>query len=425
MRDRGSVRIAGLLAVACVLMSGLMPAAEAKESVKDALTGGKVDVDLRYRYEYVDQEHFGPITEVAKASTLRLRLGYTTGQYYGLFVMAEFNGIWVIGSEQYNSTANGLTQYPVVPDPDGDELNQGYLGYRPLDMMTFRLGRQRIQLDNDRWVGNVGWRQNEQTYDAFSGWFDFSDEFALFVGYLGNVNRVFGDTNPNPALAETNLDAPLLNLSYEFPLGKLTGYGYFMELIDSPQASTRTTGIRFTGSHPFGDKVKLLYTGEYADQSPYKDGASANNSSYGFAELGVDFNAVTLKAGYELLGGDGVYATQTILATGHAFNGWADQFLVTPLTGLQDAYVSAAATLKGIRLLGVYHDFAPDTGSGAYGTEVDLQITRGFGKMYSVGAKFASYAADAGTPTITFPGAAAPKPNVDVVKAWVWLGLKF
>ena len=157
----------------------------------------------------------------------------------------------------------------------------------------------------------------------------------------------------------------------------------------------------------------------------FSTGASTNDGSYGFAELGVGIKTVTLKVGYELLGGDGVYATQTILATGHAFNGWADQFLITPLNGLEDTYLSAAATLKGIKLLGVYHSFAPDTGSGDYGTELDLQITKDFGKMYSVGAKFASYAADAGTPTISFPGAAMPRPNVDVVKAWAWLGLNF
>jgi hypothetical protein len=408
--------------MALVLLPGLVSVTVAGDSVKDALTKGKVNVDLRYRYEVVDQEDF---TNDAQASTLRLRLGYTTGLYYGVFAMAEFDGIWVIGSERYNSTANELIEFPVVADPEGEELNQGYLGYRSLDMMTFKLGRQRIKLDNDRFIGNVGWRQNEQTYDALSGWFGFSDEFALFVGYIGNTNRVFGEDHPDQARADLNLDAPVLNISYDFPIGKLTGYGYFLEFVEAPMASNKSIGGRFTGSHAFTDKLKLLYTGEYADQSPWKDGASTNNASYSVVELGVGIKAVTLKAGYELLGGDGVYAFQTPLATGHAFNGWADLFLVTPLSGLEDTYFSAAATLKGIKLLGVYHSFAADTGSDDYGTEIDLRITKGFGKMYSVGAKYASYSADSGTGTIDFPGAAMPRPNVDVDKFWVWLGLKY
>jgi hypothetical protein len=369
MRDRRSAHAVHLFAVAALLSADLVTPAAA-ETVKDALTQGTVDVDLRYRYEFVDQDSPGT-PEDAKASTLRLRLGYTTGLYYGLFAMAELEGIWVIGSEQYKSTANGLTQYPVVADPEGEELNQGFLGYRPLDTMTFKLGRQRIKLDNDRFIGNVGWRQNEQTYDAFSGWFDCSDEFALFAGFIGNTNRVFGEDHPDLGRAELNLDAPVLNISCVLPLGKLTGYGDFLE----------------------------------------------------FVELGVGIEAVTLKAGYELLGGDGVYAFETPLATGHSFNGWADQFLVTPLAGQEDIHVSAAATLKRIDLLGVYHSFAPDTGSGDYGMELDLQITRGFGKMYSVGAKYAGYSADSGTPTIAFPGSVLA--NVDVEKIWVWLGPAF
>jgi hypothetical protein len=291
-------------------------------------------------------------------------------------------------------------------------------------MMTFKLGRQRIKLDNDRFIGNVGWRQNEQTYDAFSGQFNFSDEFALFVGYIGNTNRIFGEDHPDQARADLNTDAPLLNISYVFPAGKLIGYGYFLEFVDAPIVSNKSIGGRFTGSHAFTDKVKLLYTGEYADQSPWRDGLPTNNAEYGLAELGVGIKAVTLKAGYELLGGDGVYSFQTPLATGHAFNGWTDIFLVTPLNGLADSYFSAAATLKGIKLLGVYHSFSPDTGTGDYGTEINLQITKRLYKMYSVGAKYANYSADASTPAFSLPGAIV-RPNVDVKKFWVWLGLKF
>ena len=42
---------------------------------------------------------------------------------------------------------------------------------------------------------------------------------------------------------------------------------------------------------------------------------------------------------------------QTPLATLHKFNGWADLFLTTPNTGLQDLYLGAAYKFDGVKLL--------------------------------------------------------------------------
>ena len=74
----------------------------------------------------------------------------------------------MVGNELYNSTRNGITDRPVVADPTGTDVNQALILYRGIDSTLIRAGRQRINLDNQRFVGAVGWRQNDQTYDGIS-----------------------------------------------------------------------------------------------------------------------------------------------------------------------------------------------------------------------------------------------------------------
>jgi hypothetical protein len=67
----------------------------------------------------------------------------------------------------FNSGANGHGARPQVIDPPGIELNQLWLGWKGT-RANIALGRQRLLFDNQRWVGNSGWRQNEQTFDALA-----------------------------------------------------------------------------------------------------------------------------------------------------------------------------------------------------------------------------------------------------------------
>ena len=395
------------VALAANFLSGLLFPVFAEEPLREALTRGEASVDLRYRFERVDQDGF---SRNAEASTLRLRLGYTTGTYHGFLVSADFEETTVIGAELYNSTSNGLAEFPVVADPKDTEINQAYLGFTGLKGTTFKLGRQRIALDNHRFVGNVGWRQNEQTFDAFSVRADVTEKISFFYSHINNANRVFGESNPTPALANLNLFADLANVSLQFQVGTLTAYVYLLEMEDSPASSHRNVGLRFSGRHPLSDRFKLLYTAEYTDQSDYEDGAPTNSATYQFIELGMGAESFSAKLGYEELGGDGTYGFSTPLATLHAFNGWADKFLATPLAGLKDLYLSVAADLWGFKLAGVYHVFGADQGGADYGSELDVLVSRTFKKIYSANIKYASYDAD------TF--------SADTDKLWITLRLK-
>ena len=67
---------------------------------------GNTAVQLRYRYEYVDQDK---TAHPANASTLKSRLTWNSGVVNGYKGLVEVDNVSVIGAERYNSTVNGLT----------------------------------------------------------------------------------------------------------------------------------------------------------------------------------------------------------------------------------------------------------------------------------------------------------------------------
>lgn len=368
----------GLAALAVLPQAG-----HAAATVGESLTGGKVSLDVRYRYEHVAQDN---ALEDANASTVRSRLGYATDPYRGVGAFLEFENVSLVGDENYNSSVNGKTQYATVVDPKGSEVNQAYLAYDGLPATVLKYGRQRLLLDNHRFVGNVGWRQNEQTFDAFSVVNKSLPKTAITYAHLANVNRITG--------TDVDMSSDLLNVNYSgFAAGTLAAYAYLLDYTTAVAQSTQTYGLRFSGASKLSDEAKLLYTAEYAQQSDYGDTSVRFDLNYLFAELGGSLRGVSAKLGYEVLEGDGSNAVQTPLATLHAFNGWADQFLVTPAAGLEDVYLSVGGTAMGIDLLGVYHDYSANQGSGDYGTEWNFQAMKKINKIYTVGAKYAGYRA--------------------------------
>jgi len=380
-------RLSASAASVALCLSGLtLPLnGHAAMTLTEALTGGKANMDIRLRYESVEQNN---ALEDASATTVRTRLGYTTAEYKDFSASAEMESISALADEEYNSTSNGKGTYSVIADPTGAEMNQVNLSYTGVSDTVLKWGRQRVILDNARFVGNVGWRQNEQTLDAFAVINNSLPETKTTYAYVYNVNGI--------TAGDTNVEAHVLNLAYSgLSIGKLSGYGYFLDFVDTPNVSQKTLGLRFTGAKAVNDSVKLLYSAEYATQSDYKDGAATIDADYLLGELGASLNGITTKLSYEVLGGDGTYGFSTPLATKHAFNGWSDQFLATPADGLTDFYITISGKVTGAKWMLVYHDFSSDQGSTDYGTETDFLLAKKFGKNYSALLKYASYSADA------------------------------
>ena len=373
--------------------------AEERVSFFEALTQGKPSLDSRLRMENVDDAAFA---EDAHALTWRNRLGYRAAPWQGFSFFAELEDVRAL-NEDYNSTANARTRFPIVADPEGSEWNQAGIawdsGLNANGSATqVVLGRQRVVLDNQRFFGNVGWRQNEQTFDAFTATQTIQTSTTFKYAYLDKVHRVFGQHHPNPLSAQFNLSGHLLNLSHVLGAGTLTGYGYLIENQDLPLSSARSIGARFSGTKVLSDPYKLLYTLEFARQDDWRDGAANIGASYRLLELGLAHGPLTAKIAQEVLGGNGRSAFQTPFATLHAFNGWDDKFLTTPLNGLVDSYVSVAGAAGTAQWVMAYHQFDADTTSASqskdYGSEWNASISVPFKQRFSAIAKFARYDAE-------------------------------
>src|SRR5688572_1093297 len=189
----------------------------------DFVTGAKPILDTRLRFEDVGQDG---LSQTAEAVTLRARLGFESGNVADTALLVEGEFVRPI-VEDYNSTINGSVVYPVIADPRSSELNRLQLTNTSLPFTTVTLGRQRILLDDHRFVGDVGWRQNEQTFDAIRIVNKSVPHLTVDLTYLDQVNRVFGRES---AQGRYYGDSVLANASYEMTPGKLTAFAYRVDI---------------------------------------------------------------------------------------------------------------------------------------------------------------------------------------------------
>ena len=299
-----------LLAAACLLALAA-PAAQA-----DTDSPLQLEWNARLRHEQVDNAAYA---RDARADTLRLRLGLRADFGGGWNGFVEGAGVASAG-DAYNSGANGRSQYPAIADPAGAELSQAWLGWKHTNFAA-SAGRQRIVLDNQRWVGDSGWRQHMQTFDAVSLQWKPTVDWTLNYAWLDRVHRVAGRKALNPLARERRLDTHLLNAAFQHGNQQWVGYAYLHEDRDVRTASTATWGARWVGK-PAGDG--LGWQLEAARQSDYANNPQRFTHTYWLIEPAWTQFGVTGKLGWEHLGGDGRTALQTPLATLHAFNGWDD-----------------------------------------------------------------------------------------------------
>jgi len=422
-RDSGDGRTAAVLvltlAVGIATVAPTSVAASFAEQVADTFKNGEFDVNFRYRYEFVDQDSNG--RRDANASTLRTRFVYKTAKWNDFDVTINMDDLRPIVASNFNDTRNGKTQYQTVADPQGTDLNIAAVTYSGLKNTQIIIGRQRITRGDHRFIGNVGWRQNEQTYDALSANYR-DDEFTASYAYIDGVKRIFGPEDGAPA-ASLQSNSHLLDAAYVLNDAlSVSVYAYLLDFKNAPGVSSRTFGIRFAGMPKINDDWAVTYAAEFASQQDYKDNPANYDANYLRVELGFKWDRYSVKAGYELLDGSGQpgQSFQTPLATLHAMNGWDDKFLSTPAGGLEDVSITASARVSKGSLSLTLHDFSADTGGTDYGNEIDFVAKWPLGKHYSVLGKFALYNADvsAGNP-------ATGNLGQDTSKAWLQLMASF
>lgn len=383
-------------------------AEEEKPTFAEALSGGRAAVNLRYRFEFVDEDNRALD---GRASTLRTTLAYGTRPFHGFRVYLQAENVTNVGfanehnNRGFGDSANGVTDRPVIADPPGTEMLQAYLEYATGDS-TLQLGRQVVNLDDQRHVGAVGWRQHWQSHDAIRFRNTSLGNLTFNYAFLDRVHRIFRD--------KLETSTHLLNAQWKFEdVGTLTGYGYLLRYDDDANGnlSRDTFGAEFKGSRPAGD-VTLHYEVEYAHQSAAGNNPRRVSADYVHLVGGVGYRKFTFRVGWEKLSGsapDGQFLF--VLGTNHAFNGWVDKFLSTPTNGLQDLLFRLDGPLGPLSWQLRYHDFRASTGGVRYGSELDFLVSYTAPWRQSFALKGGVYDAD--------------RFSADTTKLWLYTAYSF
>lgn len=394
-----------------------------KSSLDEALaviTDAKPIIHSTARWEYGKANGL----EHSHGATLRTRFGVQSGTYKGFTALVEgVNTFSPFSSEYFDGQApNSRGQTPVA-DPERTDVNRFWLEFGKKEWAGSKLksGRQRIKLDDDRWIGNVGWRQNEQTFDAAR--FQTSlgvDDLVLQYVYAWEVNRIFADVGA-PGQLDFDPNAHFFNVGYKVNESlKAVAFAYLIDP-DSPAYSafgSATYGARFTGAIPLNDDFSIPYQASYAYQTDWGRNQVSYGAHYAYVEAGLKFKPIgTLAAGYEHLGSDTDARIVTPFSTAHKFNGFADVFLNNGgLRGLRDFYVSFAPKMpfKGWTAKVWFHQFWDDQGGDNLGQEYNLVTSYKLNKHISFLWK-AAY----------FDGGKNRSPNASVTRSILQTTFKF
>ena len=353
-------------------------------------------VDIRTRYEFADIDR----SDVSHAWTFRERLGLQTIAWNGFsaLVEGEFSQAAV---DDYNGGAPLANPFDprnsLIADPETNELNQAYLQYAGFDT-TARIGRQRIVYDNSAFIGDVGWRQNQQTFDSISVTNKSLDGLIVNYAYLNQINRIFGSDADAPlAPGFANVEdiassSHLFNASYTGIKGlTLGGYAYIMNFEDVGAWDNNTFGLSAKG-----DLQGISLYGELAwqDKAGLRGTSDATyvhvNATKKFASAAFDFGSLTL--GMEHLDA----GFKTPLATVHLFNGFSDVTDAARISGAHNGLTNLylAHTIPvffGMKWTNVFHTMGDNEISTGYGWEYDSVLTKKFDDHFTAIAKFAIF----------------------------------
>ena len=420
----------------------------------DSIKSGKPMTSFRLRYEGVEQDGLQPTNIAGNSSTvqdnptrndelkdadgltLRSLIGWQTAPYHNFSFAAQLINVHKFVDDFNDSTngtiINGISnqpdtiEYAKIVDPDYTGINQLYVDWTGIRNTKFRLGRQQLNLDNVRFIGDIGFRQVMQVFDGVSVLNKTVPDTEIFLAHFDRVRQITTKTRDDG-------DLDIANVKYRFsPTESLVGYAYLSDFEDlglargwfgnggaaaasvgkfgnanaTADQSNKTFGARLDGVHVFNPDWKGLYTVEYAKQSDYRDGDSRIDAHYYKVGGGAAYGNFALRVDQELLSSnDGKYAFQTPFGTNHLFQGWVDKFLVTPLEGIKDTFITATYKYGDFAFFADYHVFNSDedfhtVGGGAaangdrYGKEWNAAVTYNYNKNLMGKVEYGKYTED-------------------------------
>ncbi len=373
------------------------------------LLEGDPTLFIRLRAEWADSATL----RNSAAYTAAVRLGYGSKPVQGFKAYGEFEGVFAADRSLYNGAGvSGDATRTVIADPPVIDLNQAYGEWdskgTELDVfpILIRAGRQGFNLDDQRFIGTVAWRQNDQTFDAATVKVTPIPGLDAQYGFIWGVNRIFGQgvaELPAPA-QDFESNSHFVNVTQDiFGVAKLTGFVYLLDFDNSAANSSNTYGVRATSAIPLAQDLKLNLAGSFAFQTDGGDNPVNYDAPYVAGEASLTYLNFTAGAGYELLGSDGRDGVnnefRTPLATLHKFQGYADAFLVTPDGGIDDLYAFANVKLPyDVSAEVAYHYFTGvSDGTGELGQELDVVVSHKINKNLAVLVKYAQLEGDGPT----------------------------
>lgn len=380
--------------IAPVLIAAAWPAAAQTIAVAPI-------AEARLRFEHVSQDDL-PLE--GDALTIRARAGATAAA--GPFAATVVAQGTLAAIDDYNDGLHGPAARPLVADPENVALYVAQLQYRT-PAMTVTGGRQRIALDDERYVGNIAFRDNAQTFDAVRVEAGPVPGVKLDISYAWSVRTIWGVEGQGArpqAIGGTNLFA---NLSWKSPVGTLTGFAYLIDqnamAVQNFRLSSQSYGVRLAGAQKIGDRASIAYQASYGVQSDWQRNPNDYRAAHWLVDAALVLGPAKLIAGREVLGADGgtpFTSFQFPLGTNFKFQGWADKFLSTPPNGVRDLYGGGGigwpkiGPFSEVAIRAVYHRFDSDRLAIRYGDEVDLLASAKLGK-YQMSVRYARYDANA------------------------------
>ena len=403
-------------AVALTAIMGSVSSVSASEGI-NIFDNIKVSGELRPRYETTDKKDDGKNS--AQAITMRTRLAVSTDSLVGIEGLSAKIGVTAVNNFGYTNYAPASTSgnYETILDAQQAMLSEGYVAYT-IANTTLAAGRSHINLDDQRFIGTVGWRQMERSYDTVHVVNKSIEGLTLLGAYVYGYAGV-----ANVTTSETN--SALINVNYKLNDALvISAFDYMLADIHD------TYGARISGVAPLGG-VKLDYAASYAQQKDaslkFRNTTTTKiDASYYDVALGANISGVIVGAEYEVLGkanGASAKGFTTPLATLHKFQGFADEFLgqtaSTNNNGLSDASVKLGYADKSLgKLIGFYHKFNAETGAAKdLGSEFDAVYANAIPGVNGLGGllKVAMFKA----------GETASTHNKDNTKFWAQLDYKF
>ncbi len=349
-----------------------------------------VDISARYEFRDVDGQ------DVSHALTTRERLGLKFGEFHGFsaFVEGEFTQAIVddFDGGPGNDVSPNVANNAVIADPETNEVNRAWIQYKGFDT-TLKVGRQRIKLDGDQFIGNVGWRQNEQTFDAVRITNKSIEDLTLDYTYSDRAQRIFG-SDARGGLQEWEGDFHFFNANYKgIDNWDLTAYAYLVDMDLGPaRANGDTYGV--IAKTKVGDVSLYAEFAQQLTNSGTQDGV--DDAGYLHLKATTKFGSHTVGVGYEYLDKD----LYTPFSTVHAYNGFADVFIGQRLglagnNGIADAYIFHNTKLPGgIVWKNWFHMIGDNDSSFDFGYEFDSVLVKKFGNGFTGLAKFYHFESD-------------------------------